>query len=388
MSTLNHFLVNFQSNGMKKKKIAVIGTRGIPATYGGIEKHCEDLYSLISRMDYEVTIYGRNYYLPGETDEYKSVKIKKMPVLNIRGFETFFHSLIATIAACFSDADILHFHAQGPSLFSWIPRILCPRKKVVFTCHGLDWQRAKWGPTEKAVIQLGELASAIFPHEKICVSGALTDYYYEKYRVRSEKIVNGVEIKEKISPGGCCEKFNLSKGNYLLFVGRMVPEKAPDILINAFKTVQTDKKLVIIGGDAGAGDYYPSLKEIAKNDTRIVFTGYLYEKQLQELYSNALCYVSASGLEGFPITVLEAMSYELPQVLSDIAPHREIMNLNRDMGIIFKTGDTESCKSAVEGILAENPGRIEQMGQNAVNTVREHFSWSNIAHLTDRVYRK
>jgi len=373
---------------MKKKKIAVIGTRGIPATYGGIEKHCEDLYSLLSKMDYEITVYGRKYYLPNELKEYKSVKIKKIPVLNIKGLEAFIHSFISTILACFSDADILHFHAQGPSIFTWIPRILAPQKKIVFTCHGIDWQRDKWNMMGKTVIQLGELASAVFPHKKICVSEALSEYYFKKYKTNTEKIVNGVDIKQKIDPGDCCEKFNLEKSNYIIFVGRMVPEKAPDILIKAFKSVSTENKLVIIGGNAGVDDYFSSIKELAKDDKRIIFTDYLYQKDLQELYSNALAYISASKLEGLPITVLEAMSYALPIVLSDIPPHTEILKLNPASGISFKTNDVKNCENAIEKILNTTTEKIENMGQNSINTVKDYFSWDKVANLTDETYQK
>lgn len=371
---------------MKKKKVAVIGTRGIPATYGGIEKHCEDLYTLLSKMNYDITVYGRKYYLPEKINEYKSIKIKNLPIFNIKGFEAFVHSLISTVAACFSDANILHFHAQGPSIFTWIPRVLCPWKKVVFTCHGIDWQRDKWNLLARTVIQMGELASALFPHVKICVSGSLSEYYSQKYNVSTERIVNGVEIKEKVPAGKCCEKFNLIQGDYIMFVGRMVPEKAPDILIQAFKNIKTEKKLLIVGGVAGTDKYYKHLKMLALDDDRVIFTDYLYGEDIQELYSNALCYISASKLEGLPITVLEAMSYGLPLVISDIPPHKEIMELNHKMGIIFKNNDVDSCKQAIEQILAKSPEKIDEMAENSINVVKEHFNWDNIAQLTHKAY--
>ena len=372
---------------MKKKKIAVIGTRGIPATYGGIEKHCEDLYSLLSQEGYEVMVYGRKYYTSAEIDEYKGIKIKKIPVLNIKGLETFIHSFISTVLACCSNVDIIHFHAQGPTIFSWIPRIFCPHKKVVFTCHGIDWQRDKWNFIAKTIIRLGELASAVFPHNKICVSEYLSQYYSEKYNVKTEKIVNGVEIKEQIPEGDCCKKFNLSKNEYIMFVGRMVPEKAPDILIEAFKQVSSGKKLVIVGGEAGTDTYFAHLKKLAKDDERIVFTDYLYEKDIQEIYSNALCYISASKLEGLPITVLEAMSYGLPLVLSDIGPHSEVMQLNSNMGVSFKTNDINACKEAIEEILSKRPEELSAMSENSFNVVKKEFSWEKVSKLTDQVYR-
>jgi glycosyltransferase involved in cell wall biosynthesis len=371
---------------MTRKKIAVIGTRGIPATYGGIEKHCEDLYSTLSKMGYEITVYARDYYLQKKQFQYNSIKIKSLYVPNIKGFEAFLHSFISTIHACFSDADILHFHAQGPSIFCWIPKIFTPYKKVVFTCHGIDWQRDKWKTIGKFVIKLGEMASAVFPHRKICVSQTLSDYYMDKYSTKSEKIVNGVQIKEKI-PLNKGKRFNIKAKDYIIFVGRLVPEKTPDILIKAFKNSSCNKKLLIVGGSAGTDKYCAKLKQMAECDDRIIFTDYVYGEELQELYSNAYAYISASKLEGLPLTVLEAMSYSLPIILSDIPPHKEILKLHPGMGFEFRTGDIENCTKIIEKINSISPEEVEDMGNHSLNTVREYFGWEKTALHTDEVYK-
>lgn len=371
----------------KKKKIAVIGTRGIPATYGGIEKHCEELYSILSRIGYDVTVYSRNYYTDNDLQEHRGIIIKKIPVINIKGFETFIHSFVSTIHATFSDADILHFHAQGPALFSFLPAMFAPKKIIGFTCHGIDWKRDKWSFLARNVIKLGEKASVLFPHVKIGVSGSLSDHYRRNYGIELEKVVNGVEIKPNIILNRTKEKFGVSNKNYFIFVGRLVPEKAPDILIKAFMKLKTDKKLLIVGGSAYTDDYVSGLMKLAQNDERIIFTDYVYGEELQELYSNASAYITASKLEGLPITVLEAMSYSLPCIMSDIPPHNEIYNLDKQAFISFKDQDEEACLGGMEAFLQKTDEEIKYMGERAQNVVKKNFSWEEVASKTDLLYK-
>lgn len=365
----------------EKIKIAVIGTRGLPATYGGVEKACEELYSKFTENNYQVVLYARNYYTTKGKKEYRGIKLKTIPIINIKGLETFFHSFISTIMATFSDATVIHFHAQGPALFSFIPRLIAPNKLVVFTCHGIDWQRDKWSGIAKFVIKLGEKASALFPHVKIGVSQYLTDYYSQKYGIKMHTIPNGINISAPVEIKHINSNFGLNKKDYFLFVGRLVPEKAIDDLIKAFKLTKTDKKLVIAGGSAGTDDYVKELKNLAKDDKRIIFTSFVYGETLAELYSNAIAYVSASKLEGLPLTLLEAMSYKLPVILSNIEPHTEPLAYEPKAGMTFPVSNIEACKNAIETFLALEPDEQSAMGLDAKTTVIEHYNWQN-AYLT------
>jgi len=365
-------------------KLAIIGTRGLPATYGGIEKHCEELYTRLAKKGYKITIYARKYYT--DKKDFNGVKIKSLFIPNIKGFETFIYSFMATLYAIFSDTDIIHYHAQGPAIFSWIPRLLAPEKKVVFTCHGIDWQRDKWNFTARYIIKLGEKASSIFPHFKIGVSLSLVDYYKNKYNISMYKIYNGIKIPQTLPLMNGKKYFGLEENNYLLFVGRLVPEKAPDILIKAFKNLKTDKKLVIVGDSAGTDNYVAELKNLAKDDKRIIFTSYLFGEDLNELYSNAFAYISASKLEGLPITVLEAMSYSLPLILSDIPPHIEPVSYDNRSGLIFKTNDIDDCRSKIELLLSLPEEEVNSMRSASQNIVKEYFIWENIVDQTEQLY--
>jgi len=375
----------------RKKKIAVIGTRGIPATYGGIEKHCEKLYSLIFKSGYDVTIYARKFYFNEDIKEFNGIKLVKIHVPNIQGAEAFIYSFIATILAVFSNADIIHFHAQGPTLFSWIPRLFTPNKKVVFTCHGIDWQRGKWGLIGKTVIKLGEKASAIFPHSVITVSQSLADYYKKKYNINTVKIVNGTDIPDKTPLKTVKDKFGLKEKEYFIFVGRLVPEKDTETLIKAMKKLKTDKKLLIVG-DTEDINYFNYLKNMANGDNRIIFTGYCFGKDLNELYSNAFAYVTASKLEGLPITVLEAMSYSLPVIMSNIEPHNEIKNYNENNFISFETSNVGDCKTAMEKMLFNVDINMKKILENIADSqkkiIREHFSWEKAAEETLKFYEE
>lgn len=363
-------------------KISVIGTRGIPATYGGVEKHAEELYSRLVKLGFEVSIYARKYYNPDNIEFFKGVKIINIGVINVKGFETFLHSFISTLKATFSNADVIHFHAQGPALFAFIPKLLTPKKLIMFTCHGIDWKRDKWGFIPALVIKTGEFVSARFTDLKIMVADHLKVYYKNKFNVDSSTVYNGVPILDKVDASNTLKMFKLEKAKYFIFVGRLVPEKAPGVLIEAFKNLETDYKLVIVGDSAGSNDYVKEIKKSAQEDHRIVFTGFQYQENLQELYSNASAFASASKLEGFPITVLEAMSFSLPVLLSDIPPHKELFEVESEIGFIFKVNSVNECKKVLSKFLSLEENTRHCFSVQAQASVKSHFSWDVVAEKT------
>lgn len=369
-------------------KIAVIGPRGIPATYGGIEKHCEELYSELVNLGYEVTLYARDYYTVPLINEFKGIKVKNIKVINVKGFETLLYSFISTILATFSDVDIIHFHAQGPAIFCFIPKLLSPKKRVGFTCHGIDWQRDKWSFFAKKTIQLGEFCSAKFTDFRIMVSNNLQEYYLNRYQVTSEVIYNGITKLPKIPLNEDKRKLDIVENSYFLFVGRLVPEKSTETIIMAFKKLVTDKKLVIVGDSAGTNTYVNYLKTLSKSDKRILFVGYKFGEDLIQLYSNALAYISSSRLEGLPITVLEALSYTLPLLLSDIPPHKEILDLDRRIGIMFKTDDIDDCLIAIKNMIDKKPLEYEGLESITSELIDQYFNWQKIALKTKVIYEK
>jgi len=367
-------------------KIAVIGTRGIPATFGGVEKHCEELYSQLAEMGNEVVIYCRKGYVTDSISEYKGIKLVTLKTINSKSWDATFHTFWALCHAIISDVDLIHFHAQGPCIFSWMPKIFSPNKKMVFTCHGIDWQRNKWNFFAGSVIKLGEFFSARFFHCHIGVSYALEKYYKNKYNLNMITIYNGTAINDYTSLNMMREKYGLSKGEYFLFVGRLVPEKAPHRLIKAFKEIDTAKKLVIAGGSSMTNDYEEYLKNLAKDDSRIIFTSYVYGEDLQELYSNAFAYISASELEGLPLTLLEAMSYKLPCLVSNIAPHIEVISENNRYGYLFNLDNPDDLKFKLLELLTKNENDLNDIRNNAFDIIQRKYNWKNAAYKVQKAY--
>ena len=362
-------------------KVSVIGTRGIPATWGGIEHQCEEVYMRLVQNGFQISIYTRPQYVDELRKTYKGIDIINLKAWKGKHAEAFSHSLLSTLHACFSDADILHFYAQGPSLFTWIPRLLVPHKKVVFTCQGLDWQRAKWSGLASRILKMGEWCSAIFPHAQTGVSQQILDHYLQHYGRKLTLIPNGANPAQLLPVNIIREKFDLEARKYLLFVGRLVPEKAIHELILAYRQLDTDIKLVIAGDTSATDSYVNHLKELAQKDVRIIFTSYVFGDTLSELFTNALAYVSASQLEGLPLTMMEAMSYGIPILVSDIPPHLEVLEQlpKSSLNCTFETGNIDHIRQRLsEMIQAPEPER-EALGQVAQKLVLQKYGWDKIA---------
>jgi glycosyltransferase involved in cell wall biosynthesis len=368
-------------------KVAIIGAKNFPANYGGIETACENLYKRLAKKQMKVLFFCRSEKFKFEKINYNGLKVINFPVLELPGIATFLHCFIATVLATFSDATIIHFHAQGPAVFALIPKLLAPRKKIVFTCHGIDWQREKWGRLAKAIIKIGEVHSVKYTDCQIMVSESLTRHYQSTYGINPYTLSNGVNKLEVRKLDYLKSKFGLEKNRYLLFIGRLVPEKAPDILIEAYSKIKTDIKLVIVGDCSENPKYKQYLEKLASKNSNIIFTSQLRGKNIPEVYSNALAYVSASKLEGNPITALEAMSYALPLIVSDIAPHKEILSLYKNPHeFCFKANSVAACRTMLDKVLETPLERIQQLGEESLQLVEQHFNWDTIADKTQYIY--
>ena len=225
-------------------------------------------------------------------------------------------SFFAAVAAAFGKYDVVHFHAEGPCAMLWLPKLF--GKRCIATIHGLDHQRAKWGKLASTYIMLGEKCAVKFADEIIVLSEGVQNYFKETYGRDTKFIPNGVNRPVIRKAELIDKKFGLKKDDYILFLGRLVPEKGITYLIEGFKNVKTDKKLVIAGGSSDTDEFANQLKEMAKDDDRIIFTGFVQGQLLDELYSNAYIYSLPSDLEGMPLSLLEAMSYGNCCLVSDI----------------------------------------------------------------------
>jgi len=362
-------------------KLAMIGLRGIPAKSGGVENVIEALAPRLVKLGMEVTVYCRNPYCKEKPKEYKGVKLKYLPTLNTKHTEAIIHTKLSSLNAMFSNYDIVHYHAMGNGLLSFMPRIT--GKKTIVTLHGLDYEREKWGFMAKTYLKICEKAISIFPNKVTAVSEKIKEHYQKKYKKQIEFIPNGVEIVNP-RPINSLKKFHLKKGTYILFLSRIVPEKGLHFLIEAFKDIKTDLKLVIAGDATHTDKYADEVKSLAKDDKRIIFTGALYGNDKTEAYSNALFFVLPSTIEGMPIVLLEAMSFGLCPLVSDIKENTDVI---KDNGYSFKSKDVNDLREKLI-FMIKNPKEIAKKAISSKKLVEAEYNWDEIAKRYYKMYQE
>lgn len=368
-------------------KIAVIGAKGLPPKQGGIEHYCAEVYPRMVKQGHCVDLFARSTYTDCawfNEDDFQGVRVISLPGWHLRGFDAFMSSALGAIASCGQQYDIIHFHALGPALFTWVSR-LATSAKVVVTCQGLDWQRAKWGNFSSRLILLGEQASVRFAHGLIVVSKDLKAYFLQTYDRQTSYIPN--------APAGYGESdphftygtsLNLTPGRYILFLGRLVPEKRPDLLVEAFCALKPPGwKLVLAGGVSDTKSFTTKLLTTVANHRDIVFAGEIRGTRLWEIVRGSGLFVLPSDLEGLPLAMLEAMREGIPVLASDILPHQELINSER--GMLFTSGDLDSCIRSLNWAI-DHPTELATMAKNAQNYVQMNYSWDYVSAEILKLY--
>jgi glycosyltransferase involved in cell wall biosynthesis len=368
-------------------KIAMLGHKRIPSREGGIEIVVEEISTRMAALGHEVVCYNRKgHHVSGKEFDRKSVKIyngvrlKSVFTVDLKGLAAMTASTAAAIKAAFGRYDIVHFHAEGPCAMLWLPRLL--GKRSVATIHGLDHLRGKWGRLASAYIMLGERIAVKFADEMIVLSTETQKYFEQTYGRITRFIPNGVNRPALKEANEIAVKYGLKKDSYILFLGRIVPEKGIGYLIEAFKKVKTDKKLVIAGGASDTTTYMQELKEAAAGDERIVFTGFVQGNLLEELYSNAYLYSLPSDLEGMPLSLLEAMSYGNCCLVSDIAECTEVV---KDKAVVFRKGNVFDLTEKLK-LLCEDQDLVNQYKKDAADYICTKYNWDEIVQQTIALY--
>lgn len=364
----------------------MLGHKRIPSREGGVEIVVEELATRMVAKGYCVTCFNRkgknvtNGCKERRVVSYKGVEIKEAPTWDIKGLAAVTSSFFATLMATFGRYDVIHFHAEGPAFMCWLPKLL--GKHVVVTIHGLDHMRAKWGWLASKYIMLGEKNAARYADEVIVLSKSVQRYFLKKYNRETILIPNGVKKPKLKAANIITEKYGLSKNEYILYLARLVPEKGLDYLIKAFKNVSTNKKLVIAGGSSDTNDYVNHLKQLAANDERIMFTGFVQGEILEELYSNAYVYTLPSDLEGMPLSLLEAMSYGNCCLTSDIEECKSVVG---KYGILFPKGNVDELRRCLQKICNEYDC-VKYYKSVAGNAVISRYNWDDIVDKTLALY--
>ena len=371
-------------------KIAMLGQKRIPSREGGVEIVVEELSTRMVQKGHEVTCYNRRgkhvldkNQKQENLNEYKGVKIKQVFTIDRKGLAAMTSSLFATLKILFSKAEVVHFHAEGPCAFMWLIKWFS-RKRIIATIHGLDWQRAKWSGFATKYIKFGERMTVKYADEIIVLSKNVQDYFKNTYNRETKFIPNGVS-KPKIKVARIIkDKFNLSKDEYILFLGRLVPEKGIHYLIDAYNQIKTDKKLVIAGGASDTDTYYQELKDKSKDNKNVIFTGFVQGEELDELYSNAYIYCLPSDLEGMPLSLLEAMSYGNCCLTSDIP---ECATVLEDKGVTFKKSNIEDLTQVLQD-LCNNKDKVKEYKDQAQEYILKKYNWDDVVDKTLELYEK
>lgn len=369
---------------MSKLKIAYIGQRGVPPTFGGIERYVDEIVKRLPQEEVETYTYCRRHYVENNYVDYTTQLF--VPSLETKGFEAFSHSFFSTIDSLRHSFDIIHFQALGPSLFSCIPKV--KGVKIVATIHGLDWQRAKWGKGAKAVLKAGDWMAGHTASALISVSKNLKRYYENKYKTDVFFVPIGFSEPKIVNINEINRKFGLKPFKYILFLNRIVPEKGAHYLIEAFKGIKRDDFKLVVAGSTFQGDtYIEYIKDLAKDDERIVFTDYVSRDEVHELYSNAYFFALPSELEGMPAVVLESMSHKCPVLVSDIEENLDVIKRDGEVyGFICKNKDVSDIKKQMIYLL-EHPEIVNNMRLPGYDFVYKEYSWDKAVKMTYDVYK-
>ena len=369
-------------------KIAMIGHKRIPTREGGVEIVVNELSTRMVRKGHCVDAYNRRgSHVSGKKfvdqlgNNYQGVRIITIPTFESSSLNAIVYSFLASVRVLFGKYDVIHYHAEGPCTMLWIPKMFGMR--VVATIHGLDWQRAKWGNFASKVLKGGEKIAVKYADEIIVLSSNMQDYFQRNYNRRALFIPNGIVRPQKREAEQIKKCWGLEKGGYILFLARIVPEKGAHYLIEAYKQLKTEKKLVIAGGSSHSNEYFENLKKKAAGYSNIIFTDFVGGEKLEELFSNAYLFVLPSDIEGMAISLLEAMSYGNCCLVSDIAENIEVVGKN---AVTFRASDIDDLREKLNYLL--NNGRIvEDYCQKSTDYICSKYNWDNIVDRTIAAYR-
>jgi glycosyltransferase involved in cell wall biosynthesis len=363
-------------------RIALLGTRGVPARYSGFETCAEELGARLVERGHDVTVYCRTQYSPGPSRTYRGMRRVTLPTLRQKYLDTIVHTALSTAHALTQRFDVLLYFIAGNSPLCWIPRLVGTR--TVLNVNGLDWKRAKWPGPAKHYLQIAERLATRLPNACVTDSYVVQASYRERFRHDAIYIPYGSE-RDRRAPGETLARLGLTPGRYVLFVGRLVAENCVDHLVDAFPQVRTDFKCVIVGGASYADDYIRVLKHKASADPRIVLTGYLFGDAYQELGSNAALFVETSGVGGTHPALVEAMAFGRCVLVHDTPENLETIG---EAGRSYAGHVGAPALAAAMQELLDRPDLVAELGTAAGRRARQHYTWQGVTDAYEQLFRR
>lgn len=361
-------------------KIAMLGTRGIPASYSGFETCVEQLGQRLVQRGHEVTVYCRSNHITYDKPMYKGMRLVRLPSIKNKYIDTIFHSFLSSLHALSQNYDIALYFISGNSPVTWIPRLV--GTKTVLNVDGLDWKREKWPTFAKVYIQIAEWMATWIPNSFITDSTVVQAFYRDRFGVEPPYIPYGSEV-EYLPPGETLQRYNLEPQKYILFVGRTVPENCPHHLVEAFRYLDTDMKCVIVGDASYADEYKALLHRLAETDPRIVLTGYVFGKGYYELGSNAYIFVETSGVGGTHPALTEAMAFGNCVVVHDTPENLETIG---DAGFSYRGRQGSASLHVVLQTLLNNPCMVQEYRLRALLRAKQVFTWDSVTDSYEKLF--
>lgn len=354
-----------------------MGIRGIPAQYGGFETFAEELAPRLIKKGHQVTVYGRSNIIDYKEKYYKGAKLVILPTISHKYSDTLVHTFLCIVHSLFCRYDVILLCNAANSIFSFIPRLV--RRKVIVNVDGIERKRKKWNWLGRLWYLLGEFFSTIFPNEIVSDAKVIQNYYWDRYRKESTFIPYGAN-SEKVNTTKVLDKFGIRSNEYILYVSRLEPENNAHIVIKAFGRIKTNFKLVIVGDAPYSSAYIKKLK--TSEDSRIIFTGFVFGEGYKEFQSNAYCYIHATEVGGTHPALLEAMGFGNCVITNGTPENIEVVG---DTGIIYKKNDVEDLREKIEYVI-KNPEVIRIYGEKAKERVKANYSWDTVTDKYENLF--
>lgn len=361
-------------------RIAILGTRGIPASYSGFETCVEEIGSRLVERGHEVTVYCRSHHIAYRGRRYRGMRLVHLPSIPRKHFDTIIHTYLSVIHAALVRPDIVLMFNVGNSPLSALSRLA--GQKIVLNVDGLDWTRAKWGKLAKWYLRFAERLATKLPHAVITDSRTVAEYYLRQYRARSTYIAYGAD-PHPVPPGAWLRRYGLEPRRYVLFVGRLVPENCVHHLVEAFEGLTTSElKCVIVGDAPYADDYIRRLR--ARGGRNVLYTGYLFGEGYRELNSNAYCFVETSEASGSHPALIEAIGFGNCVIVNGTTSNLEVLG---DAGLAYNGVDGATSLRQQLQLVLDNPSLAATLRNRACERA-QRYSWDTVTDAYERLFRQ